>query len=180
MAGNLKLVQARPSGEAGGSKATPESAFRRYAPYVAAVARRLLGHQQDVEDVVQDVFVEALRYIESIRNPKAVRSWLAAVTVRVVSKRLKRHKRRSWIGLESSAAAERVVAPGATPEQLALLNRVYASLEHVAVADRVAWALRYVQGEQLEQVADACGCSLATAKRRIARAQRHVEKELAL
>jgi RNA polymerase sigma-70 factor (ECF subfamily) len=35
----------------------------------------------------------------------------------------------------------------------------------------VAWLLRHVEGERLQDVALACGCSLATAKRRIASAQ---------
>ena len=40
----------------------------------------------------------------------------------------------------------------------------------------VAWMLRNVEGHALQEVADACGCSLATAKRRIALAQRRVRE----
>jgi RNA polymerase sigma-70 factor (ECF subfamily) len=52
-----------------------------------------------------------------------------------------------------------------------LLARIYRTLDEIAPDSRVAWILRYVEGERLEDVADACGCSLATAKRRIASAQ---------
>ena len=44
--------------------------------------------------------------------------------------------------------------------------------------NRVAWTLNYVEGETLEEVARLCGCSLATAKRRIAAAQRFIEEKL--
>ncbi|MGH7439658.1 MAG: sigma factor-like helix-turn-helix DNA-binding protein [Polyangiaceae bacterium] len=44
--------------------------------------------------------------------------------------------------------------------------------------DRIAWLLRHVQGERLQDVALACGCSLATAKRRIAAAQQVVQEAL--
>ncbi len=181
MAEFLSLVRAQSAGPepAPASRvATPESAFRRYAPYVAAVARRLLGHENEVEDVVQDVFVSALTGMDQIENPDALKSWLASITVRVVSRRLKRRKWRRFVGLERGGLEPAIEAPGASPEQLALLNGLYALLSEMPVAERVAWSLRYVEGERLEAVARHCGCSLATAKRRITSAQRQIDKEL--
>ena len=62
-------------------------------------------------------------------------------------------------------------ATGVTAEQRALLARIYRTLDEIDDRSRIAWILRHVEGERLEDVADACGCSLATAKRRIAAAQ---------
>ena len=59
-----------------------EAAFRRYSRYVAAVALRLLGRDDEVDDVVQEVFLAALRGLERLREPEAVKGWLATVTVR--------------------------------------------------------------------------------------------------
>ena len=42
--------------------------------------------------------------------------------------------------------------------------------------DRIAWTLRYVERHRLESVAEHVGCSLATAKRLIARAQAFLEE----
>ena len=56
------------------------------------------------------------------------------------------------------------------------MARVYQILDRIAVDDRIAWALRYVEGQKLEQVAGLVDCSLATAKRRIARAQAAIEE----
>jgi RNA polymerase sigma-70 factor (ECF subfamily) len=39
------------------------------------------------------------------------------------------------------------------------------------IDDRLAWSLRHIEGHALAGVAEACGCSLATAKRRIDAAQ---------
>ena len=52
-----------------------------------------------------------------------------------------------------------------------LLTRIYRALDEIDPKSRIAWILRNVEGEQLEDVADACGCSLATAKRRITATQ---------
>jgi RNA polymerase sigma-70 factor (ECF subfamily) len=51
-------------------------------------------------------------------------------------------------------------------------------LDRLPVNERLAWSLRHIEGEQLESVAVLCGCSLATAKRRIAAAQQAVERSL--
>ena len=45
-------------------------------------------------------------------------------------------------------------------------------LQTVPPDDRIAWTLRHVERHRLEAVAELCGCSLATVKRRILRAQR--------
>jgi RNA polymerase sigma-70 factor (ECF subfamily) len=46
------------------------------------------------------------------------------------------------------------------------------------VEQRLAWTLRHIEGERLEDVAARCGCSLATAKRRIAAAHAHLQAEM--
>ncbi|MEM7605440.1 MAG: sigma factor-like helix-turn-helix DNA-binding protein, partial [Myxococcota bacterium] len=53
-----------------------------------------------------------------------------------------------------------------------------AALRSLAAEDRSAWMLRHVEGMQLEQVAAVSGCSLATAKRRIRRADERVQRTL--
>ena len=61
-------------------------------------------------------------------------------------------------------------------ESRALLARVYRALDDVPVKERIAWTLRHVEGESLDRVAALCGCSLATAKRRIAAAHGKLKK----
>jgi RNA polymerase sigma-70 factor (ECF subfamily) len=147
-----------------------DSLFARYAGYVARVAARMLGRDDaEVDDVVQEVFFITLRRLDRIHSAEAARPWLMTVTVRTVQRALRRRKWRRRLLGESSAAE--VPATGVTAEQRAQLARIYRALDDVEPHCRIAWILRYVEGERLEDVADACGCSLATAKRRIAAAQ---------
>jgi len=152
-----------------------DAVFRAYSKYVATVAARLLGRDDDIDDVVQTVFLTALKGLERLREPKAAKGWLATVTVRVASRRLRFRRMKAMIGLDDAPDyAESVVAPGATPDERVLLSRVYSVLDELPVNDRVAWTLRYMEGERLEDVARLAGCSLATAKRRIAAAQKTI------
>ena len=77
------------------------SLYRRYAPYVAKIGMRILGRREEVEDYVQDVFVSVHRNLSSLREPSAVKSWLATLAVHEATRRLKRHKLRRWFGLDS-------------------------------------------------------------------------------
>jgi RNA polymerase sigma-70 factor (ECF subfamily) len=157
----------------GGASSMPQ-VFREHAGFVAAVVYKLLGRDEDIDDIVQDVFVIAVRGLGALRDPVALRPWLASVTVRLVRRRLRARRLRRWCGLEDAPEYE-MVAPGATPEDCALLGRIYEILDGLPVDQRMAWCLRHVHGYRLEFVAEACGCSLATAKRRISAAHAVLE-----
>ncbi len=152
--------------------------FGRYAPYVAAIALRILGRRTEVDDLVQDVFVEATKGLDLLREPEAIRAWLASVTVRLCTRRLRLHKFRRWAALEQEPNYQDLEAPGASPEQRLLLVQVYEALEGVPINARVAWVLRVVDGEPLEAIALRCRCSLSTVKRRVAVAQLRVDEVL--
>jgi RNA polymerase sigma-70 factor (ECF subfamily) len=49
-------------------------------------------------------------------------------------------------------------------------------LERLPADERVAFALRFIDSMELTQVADACGVSLATIKRRLSRAQQTFQR----
>jgi RNA polymerase sigma-70 factor (ECF subfamily) len=150
--------------------------FRRYAPYVAAIAHRLLGRDEDVDDTIQEVFVAAVRGVHAVRDPAAIRGWLARVTVRVARQRLRKRRVRVFLGLDEPVVYDAVVDHGASAEQRALLARVYTVLDAIPANQRIAWSLRHIEGEPLESVASMSGCSLATAKRRIAAAAQRIEE----
>jgi RNA polymerase sigma-70 factor (ECF subfamily) len=149
----------------------PDALFRRYASYVARVALRIVGRAGDVEDVVQDVFALLLSKPQKAAQVSSVRLWLAAVTVNCARSALRRRQLRRLLHLEDVASGRDTADPGASPEVRTMVARIYEALETLPVADRIAWTLRYLEGERLEDVAAIVGCSLATAKRRIHAAQ---------
>jgi RNA polymerase sigma-70 factor (ECF subfamily) len=143
-------------------------AFRRHRAELAATAVRVLCRRDDVEDLVQDVFVEALRGVHNLRQPSALGAWLARVTTRVARRRL---GGRRFVPLDEVAGATEIADRAASPDDRALLAALSAIMAGLPRAQRRAWALRYLDGEQLEDIAARCRCSLATVKRRIGEAQ---------
>ncbi len=176
----LRLVkvdpQATPPPEVG--DLSLEALYENYAPYVGALASRLLGRVTEVEDVVQDVFSLALSGLLRREEVHEVKGWLAKVTVRRCLRQLR--GRRLWALIDGAvdASYQRLVDPGAGPEERHLVREVYRALDRLPAVERVAWTLRHVEGERLEDVAALCDCSLATAKRRIASAHQKVKQRL--
>jgi len=155
-----------------------DSLFKRFAPYVASIGLRLLGRPDEVDDLVQDVFLEAHRHLHKVREPKAIKGWLAPIAVRTARRRLRWRRAKKWIGLDDTPDYHNITASGASPEQQALLSDIFRILDTIPVDARLAWSLRHIEGERLNAVAERCDCSLATAKRRIARAQAILDEVL--
>jgi RNA polymerase sigma-70 factor (ECF subfamily) len=167
-----------------GDRDAETSLYGRHAHAIARTTRRLLRSQEDVHDVVHDTFVYALEHLDELRDPSAVGAWLLQIAVRQVHRRFRRRRLLHLLGLsgvhkDASAELEELASPHVSPEVRAELALVDAVLAKAAAADRIAWVLRRVEGYALDEVATACACSLATAKRRIgavdARLRVHVE-----
>ena len=60
---------------------------------------------------------------------------------------------------------------GVPPEICEAYRRTYALLDRMSASERVAFALRHIEGMELAQLAQVCEVSLATIKRRLARAE---------
>jgi RNA polymerase sigma-70 factor, ECF subfamily len=151
-----------------------ERLYRRHASFAFNLATRIQGSSADVEDVVHDAFLKAQERLADLRDSGAFRPWLGSIVVRLVRTRLRRRRLLGALGLTAPEPVEldTIAAVDADPEARALLAQVYALLQTLAADDRIAWTLRYVERHRLETVAVMMDCSLATAKRRIARAQR--------
>jgi len=149
-----------------------DEVVRRCAPDVERILMRVLGPDSEIEDVAHEVFADALTSVHMLRQPHALRSWLVSIAIRKARKLIRRRQR--WRFLQSVAPGElpEREAPAASAEVSEALRSTYRIFSKMPVDDRVAFALRYVDGMDLVSVAEATEVSLATAKRRIARAQR--------
>ena len=153
-----------------------EALYRRHAGFALNLAVRIQGTAIDAEDIVHDAFLRASERLVELREGAAFRAWLGSIVVRLVRTRLRRRRLLGSLGLVSPEPIEldAIASPSADPESRVLLAQVYSLLQTLPADDRIAWTLRFVDHHRLEIVAALVGCSLATVKRRIARAQRYL------
>lgn len=159
---------------AGGDRAAFTSIYRAHCRYVAGTVYRLLGSAGEVDDIVQDTFIAALHGLNQIDEPKALRRWLVTVAVRQVQRRLGQRVKKKKLQEELSFHSELSSNP--------LLSRqiedLYEALDTLDPTLRLPWALARLEGHSLPDVAVECEVSLATAKRRIAEAERRIKRRL--
>jgi len=147
----------------------------RYATLVRGILRRTLGPSADVEDLVQDAFIGLFRTLPGLRDPDALRSFVVGTALRVARSELRRRRVRRWLSLTSSGAMPDAAQEGASdPEARRAVKRLYEVLDKIDDRGRMAFVLRYIEGYELTEVAEALGCSLATTKRLLVKAQERV------
>lgn len=163
-----------------GDRAASELLYRRYAPELYDTLVRLLRNESDAQDVLHDAFVVALDRLDQLEDPTRFRAWVLRTAIRFF---YRKERRRKWLSVFVARPYAIDLAPVASPEVRAEVELLFAALADVPVKARAAWSLRYVEGHSLAETAAACGCSLATVKRRIAAAQQvlgqHIDLEAA-
>jgi RNA polymerase sigma-70 factor (ECF subfamily) len=148
--------------------------FNRYASDVERLITHLIGLDRELADILQEVFIQALASIRKLRDPAALKPWLMRIAAHSARRALRNRTRRAWlrffVDAEDEARSE-PVAIGIDPEARETLRAVYAVLQRMPADDRIAFALRYIDGMDLTEVAAACSVSLATVKRRLRRSE---------
>jgi len=157
---------------------TLDGAFREHAGFVASVALRVLGRPGEVDDLVQDVFLRVLPRLGDLRDPAALRSWLAVITARMARRHLRSRRWKIWLGVGRDHDYAQLADSAASPQDRALLAELYRALDRLPAPQRLAWTLRHAEGLELTAVAQACDCSLATVKRWIAAAEAALRTEV--
>jgi RNA polymerase sigma-70 factor (ECF subfamily) len=160
-----------------GDEAARAALYDRHADHVHRILYRVLGFDRELLDLHHDVFVRALVSLPRLENPSALRGWLTSIAVHVAHNAIARRRRRSWLWFLPGDELPDVDAGTPSGEVLDALRATYAILDKLPPDERIAFALRFVDGMELTEVAAACSTSLSTVKRRLARASERFEAE---
>ena len=146
----------------------------RFSPLVRRMLRRTLGPTADVEGLVQQVFLKALRQLSTLPDSAQLKPFVVAVTVRVLSAELKRNRLRRLLRLKMPWHSPDFCS-GGDPATRTVLTSLYRILDQLDADARLAFTLRHFEGLQITELASAMDASLSSAKRRLARANARVQ-----
>ena len=164
---NRALVAALVRGDAGAWTELVD----RFGRDVERLVAGAMGVDRDIADLVQDVFLRVIERIHQLRDPRALRGWIASVAVFAARGHIRQRRRWRWIRFLAPADIPDTPAPTANPESHTLVHATYRVLDTLPESERLAFSLRFIAEMELTEVAAACGVSLATIKRRLARAE---------
>jgi RNA polymerase sigma-70 factor (ECF subfamily) len=148
--------------------------YARYARYLAGVIFRLLGADHELDDIIQETFVDAVEGMRALQEASHLRAWLVTIAVRKVNRVLVDRRRRTK--LEGSLAI--LLPQSHTPGGDWSADELGRALEEIPPKLRIPWTLSRIEQLELTDVASACSISIATAKRRIGEADQRLRRWL--
>lgn len=155
-------------------------AFRRlydhYFDYVLRNVTRLIGHSSELEDIIQDVFVQVHHSLDAFRFDCTFTTWLYRVTRNVTISHLR--KRPSTVELKDWRALRADNTAWSKLEARDLLRVLNAALENVSVEYREAFLLHEIEGMKLREIAELTGESLNTIAARVRRTREKLQATL--
>ena len=149
-------------------------AWDRYAKLVRGVLRSVLGPDNAIDDLTQDVFLAFHRGASRIKDGGALRSYLVGVAVRLGALEIRKRKVRRWVGLSWTGEPPDVPVAPSDAEGREALRALYRVLEKLGNRRRLVFTLRHVQNLELSEIATTLEISESTVRRELRRGEPQV------
>ncbi len=159
-----------------GDRTAQRRLFDREKRQVYATLFRILGSNQQLDDLLQDVFLSVFRGLHTFRGESSLSTWIDRCAVRTAFAYIRNKRGRNHLEL----VAENVPAEDPSAERRALAReatrRLYDTLDKLDPKHRLAFTLHAIDGRPVAEVADLMQATLVATKARVWRARRYVEK----
>lgn len=138
---------------------------------------RILGANRDIEDLIQDAFLEIFRALPSFRGDSSLSRWSQTIATRTAYLAIERRKPTP---VDLDVVEDEVVDRDPDAHRIALARqaarRLYAALDRIDAKQRVAFALAVIDGLSLAEVAQLTESTVVAVKTRVWRARRDLMK----
>ena len=151
-----------------------EEIYRRASGYVYTVAYRVTGNREDAEEVTQDVFLKAHRYLKGFRFKAAFKTWLYRITVNTAINTAKKRAKITRPTVEYNDAVNMGNTPGKEAPAIDkehtewLINDL---LKVLTPDQRICVTLRNIEGLKYREIADTLKIKVNTVRTRLKRAR---------
>lgn len=174
----LRVTQLVVAAQAGDRSAFGEL-FERYEKHVFAVALRRMGDYTEAQELVQEVFIQAMLKIDQLRTPEAFGGWLRQITTRMA---INRAVRRGPDFATSPEYLDATCVEEDSPLDSVIDDerdaRLQAGLDRLRELDRDTLVAFYVDGRSLIEMSDDFDAPVGTIKRRLHVARKRLAKEV--
>ena len=165
----------------GGDEAAFNELVERHQDRVYRHAERMLGNQQDAEEVLQDTFLQAYRHLGSFEERSRFSTWIYRIATNEALMRLRRSSRRREVHLEETPPGEveraseevREFARSAIDHVMdrEIREILDKALDELPPEYRVVFVLRDVDELSNAEVAEILGLSVPAVKSRLHRSR---------
>ena len=167
-----------------GDPAARQELFKRHFGIATRVAYRLLGHEQDALDAVQDAMIKALVHLESFDGRSRFRTWLLRIVTNAALDLGRRRRRRPWVSLDEpgSDGASRAEAiafsetdPAAGLHRADLRKLLNHALDRLSPSTRTTFILFAEAELSYKEIADCQNVPIGTVMSRLHYARQRLQ-----
>jgi RNA polymerase sigma-70 factor (ECF subfamily) len=157
----------------------PDDIHARCARRISRHVGRVMGADDELEDLVQEVLVTVLRKVDTVRDPARFDGWVAQITTNSLRIAMRQRRlRRQTLGTFLAHQGDGVIhadfeARYAAERALRLIERLSPNERALLIAQ---WFTPGTRESVAASIAAKSGCSIATAERRLNRARKRFEK----
>jgi RNA polymerase sigma-70 factor (ECF subfamily) len=174
-----------------GSEEAMEEIVAKYEGRIYRFGLRMCGQRQDAEDIMQETFLSAFRYLHSFREETKLRNWLFKIASNVCFKKRKKKKfePEGELSLESLFPGDGAEGPYEIPDwsndpaenalQSELKKVIDESIQSLPPKYRIAFSLRDIEGFSTEETAQILGITAQSVKTRLHRARLSLRNKIA-
>lgn len=161
-----------------GDPAAFEELFRRHRDEVARLAFRLLPSAHELDDLVQEVFLQVHRSLHRFQGKARLSTWLYRVTVNVVLMHRRSARSRPILVEALGEPMAEQELPDATVERRRCVSAFYELLERLSEKKRTVFILHELEGLSPAEIADIVGAPVLTVRTRLFYARRELEARM--
>lgn len=169
-----------------GDAASFEPLVQKYSPRIFAMARRYARREDEIEDVVQEIWMKAYKRLDTFRGEAPFEHWLMRLSVRTCYDFLRSHQRNRESSFTELTDAENewldrfVTAPEKTPHDAdAAKQLIQRILEELSPDARMVINLLEIEDRSVKEIAALTGWSPTLVKVRAFRARAKMKRILA-
>jgi RNA polymerase sigma-70 factor, ECF subfamily len=175
-----------------GSRTAFEVLVRQYDQAVLRLALHLTGSEQDAQDIHQEAFLKAYRYLGNFRFECSFYTWIYRIVTNLCLDHLRRRKSRreeqsivydsngEEMDLLNNVSDDRSMAnPERELERKVLGQRIQDALAKLTPRERMVFELKHYQGLRLRTIGELLQTTEETAKNTLFRATKKLRANLA-
>ncbi|GAA0990354.1 RNA polymerase sigma-70 factor (ECF subfamily) [Subtercola frigoramans] len=154
-----------------------EVLVRRYGPLMRAYATRVLGNNDETDDVVQESFITAWQQLPNLNDGSVVKSWLMRIVSRKSIDRIRARKLHVDID-DHDQPAPAADAPAVVAESRSRQAALSEALSRLSPEQRQCWVLKELAGYSYDDIASELDVPVSTVRGLLARARKNVIREM--
>jgi RNA polymerase sigma-70 factor (ECF subfamily) len=155
--------------------------YDRHRQEVARLVYRMIGPRADLEDVIQEVFVQVYKSLRDFRGQSKFSTWLHRVTVNVVLMHRRAARSRPMFAEQPAgdgASRSDEISPDEDVERRERMRAFGRLLDRLADKKRIVFVLHELEGVSPGEIAKIVGAPVLTVRTRLFYARREIEAML--